>query len=69
MNQWHFEIWPPRETGGQHVGPGPQGVKAVHLPTGMNAACDFHTTQHRNKKVAKDMVLYGLAECGITDVE
>lgn len=54
------EIWPPRPTGGQVVGPGPQGVKVTHNPTGITAFCEFHRSQHLNLQIAMDMIKAGL---------
>ena len=53
------EAWSPRPPGGQQVGIN-TGVKITHLPTGLIAICDSHRSQHRNKKVAVDMLLGGL---------
>ncbi|AHE52655.1 hypothetical protein [Sphingomonas sanxanigenens] len=51
-----IEIWPPRQTGGQVVGPGPQGVKITH-PSGLTAICEYGRSQHVNKMIATDMLL------------
>lgn len=50
------EIWPPREKGGQHVGPGPDGVRITHIPSGIYAFVDFGRSQHVNRMVAMDMI-------------
>jgi len=55
-----FETWPPRQVGGQQVGPGPQGVKATHIPTDMTAFCNWERSQHRNRQIAMDMLVGGL---------
>jgi peptide chain release factor 2 len=54
------EAWPPRPTGGQHVGGGPSGVKIVHTPSGLTAICDTDRSAHRNRNIAMDMILGGL---------
>lgn len=54
------ETWPPRQQGGQHVGAGPQGIRIIHTPSGMEAVCVSDRSQHRNRLVAMDMLLGGL---------
>lgn len=49
----HIEPWPPRG-GGQQVGPGPQGVKVTHEPTGITVTVDVDRSQHRNRMIALD---------------
>lgn len=60
-----YEQWPPRQSGGQVVGPGPCGVKAIHYlgeyPSGIEAACAVHRSQHKNKQVVQEMVHWALA--------
>jgi protein subunit release factor A len=51
-----IEIWPPRAKGGQHVGPGPQGVRITHLASGIQAFCDYERSQHLNKMLAMAMI-------------
>lgn len=48
-----FEAWPQRG-GGQQVGPGPQGVRVTHIPTGITVTVDCQRSQHRNKGIAMD---------------
>lgn len=57
-----------RPPGGQHVGVEPQYVKVTHKPTGLYAASISERSQHKNLKIAKAMVEYGLAEMGWQDV-
>lgn len=52
-----YEIWPPRQKGGQHVGSGPSGVKATHIPSGIEAFVDIGRSQHLNRVIAKDMIM------------
>lgn len=55
------EHWPPRQDrGGQHVGPGPSGVKVTHLPTGIEAFVDIGRSQFVNREIACDMILAAL---------
>ena len=48
-----IEPWPQRG-GGQQVGPGPQGVKVTHEPTGITVTVDVGRSQHRNRMIALD---------------
>jgi protein subunit release factor A len=50
------EIWPPRPTGGQHVGTGPDGVRVTHNPSGIQAFVDIGRSQHINKMIAMEMI-------------
>lgn len=53
-----IEIWPPREgRGGQHVGPGPSGVRITHLPSGIAATVEIGRSQHINRLIAHEMIL------------
>lgn len=54
-----YEAWPPREKGGQHVG-GIYRVKVTHIPTGLVAIVNVGRSQHRNRRIAEDMILAGL---------
>lgn len=51
-----YEIWPPREKGGQHVGT-VNGIKATHEPSGIEAIVNIGRSQHTNREIAKDMIL------------
>lgn len=53
--------------GGQHVGVEPSHIRVTHKPTGLCASSVGERSQHRNLKVAKAMVEYGLAETGWKD--
>lgn len=54
-----FDSWPPRLTGGQHVGTA-TGIRVEHLPTGLMVIVDVGRSQHRNRQIAMDMLLGGL---------
>lgn len=63
-----IELHDPRsakEKGGQHTGSFPKAVKVTHIPTGIFAVCGSERTQHKNKKVAIDMIEYGLVSIGL----
>lgn len=66
-----YEQWPKRPTGGQHVGTGPSGVRGWHEieghPTGIEAACEYHRSQHKNRLVVQEMIEWALASCNIKD--
>lgn len=66
-----YEIWPNRPPGGQHVGTGPSGVKGYHeingCPTGIEAACEYHRSQHKNRLVVQEMIEWALASAGIKE--
>lgn len=48
-----------RPPGGQHVGT-ETGIRITHLPTGLMAECKTERSQHRNRRIAMDMILGGL---------
>jgi protein subunit release factor A len=52
-----LEAWPPRKSpGGQQVGTGPCGVKAIHIPTGIEACVEIGRSQHINRLIAIEMI-------------
>lgn len=55
-DEWHIEMWPPRQIGGQQVGCGPSGVKITHNPSGLVAIAVDERSQHRNKMIAVSML-------------
>lgn len=67
-----YEVWPQRPPGGQHVGSGPDGIRGVHYiddyPTGIEATCEFHRSQHKNRMVVQEMIEWALASCNIKDL-
>lgn len=46
--------------GGQHVPAMVMAVKAVHLPTGLEATCSTARSTYRNRNVAIEMLKTGL---------
>lgn len=66
-----YEQWPQRPIGSQHVGTGPCGVKATHFigdyPTGIEAFCEYHRSQHKNRQTAQEMIEWALAQCNIRE--
>lgn len=57
LGEIEIEIWPERPKGGQHVGPGPQGVRIKHVASGCIACCDSGRSQHVNKQIAESMIM------------
>jgi protein subunit release factor B len=66
-----YEIWPQRPPGGQHVGTGPSGVRGVlwigDYSSGIEAACEYHRSQHKNKIAVTEMIEWAMASAGIKD--
>jgi len=66
-----YEQWPPRQTGGQIAGIGPNGVRGIHYigeqPTGIEACCQFHRSQHKNRIAVEEMIEWALASANIQD--
>lgn len=62
-----YEQWPPHSErpGGQVVGTGPAGVRGVHEidghPTGVEACCALHRSQHKNKQAVQEMIEWALS--------
>lgn len=53
-----------RHQGGQHVGVPYSIIKVLHKPTGIYAVCGTERSQMRSRKVAMEMVEYGLMAIG-----
>ncbi len=51
-------------TGGQTTAYTDSGVKVTHIETGLTASCSTERSQLRNRKVATEMVEYGLLATG-----
>lgn len=53
-DDYEIEAWPPRQSGGQHVGIVPTGVKLTHKDTGIIVIVTHERSQHRNRQIALD---------------
>lgn len=64
MKPEDLRIEPEQRTypGGQHVGTSPNGIHVTHLPTGLKAFCNYERSQIKNKKIALDMIEWGLVQ-------
>ena len=47
-----IEAWPPGPTRGMLVPRINHGIKVTHLPSGLEAVCDEHRSQHHNRNAA-----------------
>ena len=56
-----YAAWPPTPSGGQRVGTGPIGVRGTDEATGVEAFCDLHRSQHKNRKVVQEMIEWALS--------
>jgi protein subunit release factor B len=67
-----YEVWPNRPPGGQHVGSGPSGVRgALWLgdhPAGIEATCEYHRSQHKNKIAVTEMIEWAMASAAIKEM-
>ena len=65
VTQTVYEAWPPRPRGGQHVGTGPCGVRAILVDDYgapiAEACCNLHRSQFKNKRAADEMLQWALA--------
>ncbi|MBX3088922.1 MAG: hypothetical protein KF742_10545 [Cryobacterium sp.] len=52
----HCEVWPPRQKGGQHVGPGPNGVRLTHIPSDTQVTVTVARSQHVNRLLALEAI-------------
>jgi len=61
-----YEVWPPRATGGQMVGMGPQGVRGTH-PWGFSAWSNTERSQFKNREIVKEMLEWALSRYVTTE--
>ena len=47
--------------GGQQAGSPATAVRVVHTPSGTMAQCSIHSSPHRNRQAAVEMIAWGLA--------
>lgn len=63
------EVYPSRPTGGQQVGTGPNCIRAVHYigdyPSVIEAVCERERSQHKNKRIAVEMIEWACASLGV----
>jgi len=68
-----YETWPQRPPGGQHVGTGPSGVRGVlwigDYPSGIEATCEYHRSQHKNKIAVQEMIEWAMSSAGIKEID
>lgn len=68
MITYTIEPWPAetRAPGGQHVGTGPSGIRAVALsdgvPMGLEACCSLHRSQWANRRAAIEAIEWMLTK-------
>lgn len=64
-----YELWPLRKTGGQQVSRIDNGVKGVHevdgTPTGLEACCNLHRSQFKNREAVREMIEWALASANM----
>jgi protein subunit release factor A len=64
-----YELCPPRKTGGQQVSRSDNGVKGVHeidgAPTGVEACCNLHRSQFKNREAVREMIEWALASANM----
>lgn len=51
--------------GGQHAGIPAHSVRITHLPTGVMAQCGHERSQHKNRRVAMEMLEWALVSMGV----
>lgn len=61
MDEVTISSWPKRPVGGQVVGMTASGVQVEH-PCGIVICICIHRSQHKNKRVAMEMMEYALSE-------
>jgi protein subunit release factor A len=62
MDEVRLEAICPPSKGGQHVDNQDKGVKALHLPTGLEAVSKNERSQYRNRVVALAMLEAGISK-------
>jgi len=56
LDELRFEVWPPRQKGGQQVTMTSAGVMATHVPTETVAISMLARSQHKNRAIAIEMI-------------
>jgi len=67
-----YESWPIREhPGGQTTGCYKSGIKGIHYigeyPTGIEASCEYHRSQFKNRVAVQEMIEWALAAANIKE--
>lgn len=59
-SEWRIEVVRPPSVGGQHCGTPNYPIRVTHLPSGLRAECGWERSQHKNRKIAMEMVEWAL---------
>ena len=62
QEEYHIEVIPHQQNGGQHVGVVWSDIRVTHIPTGIVAQCGYERSQHKNKLVCMNMIEWALLE-------
>lgn len=63
--EWLVEVVRPPSIGGQHVGTFNYPIRVTHVPTGLRAECGWERSQHKNRKIAMEMVEWALIQLAV----
>ena len=54
--------------GGMQAGDPPSAIRVTHIPTGTMAQCGLERSQHKNKKMAMEMLEYVLGKPALGNI-
>lgn len=63
--EFHVEIVKPPSVGGQQVGCPNYPIRVTHVPSGIRAECGWERSQHKNRKIAMEMVEWALINLNV----
>lgn len=65
-NDWYFETWPqnPKIKGAMLTGKIEVGIRAVHLPSGIEVTCDQYRSQIQNRDWCINTIIEQLKDRG-----
>lgn len=63
--EFHVEIVKPPNVVGQQAGYPNYPIRVTHTPSGIRAECGWERSQHKNRKIAMEMVEWALINLNV----